>query len=66
MCTVTLVAQRNGYVLGMNRDEKLSRVAALPPKAFRLGHRTALFPSEPSGGTWIGVNDAGVTLALIN
>lgn len=66
MCTVTLIARRNGYALGMNRDEKLSRVCALPPKLVRLGERKAIFPSEPSGGAWIGVNDCGLTLALIN
>jgi hypothetical protein len=66
MCTVTFIARRNGYALGMNRDEKLTRVAALPPSRMRLGGRTLLCPSEPDGGTWIGVNDAGATLALIN
>ncbi|MBI3418208.1 MAG: NRDE family protein [Verrucomicrobia bacterium] len=66
MCTVTLVARRNGYALGMNRDEKLTRVAGLPPAQHRVAKRDALFPSEPGGGTWIGVNDAGVTFALIN
>jgi hypothetical protein len=66
MCTVTFIARRKGYALGMNRDEKLTRVAALPPARHHLGSRAALFPSEPNGGTWIGVNEAGVTLALIN
>lgn len=66
MCTATLIARRSGYVLGMNRDEKLTRVPALPPQRIRLGHCEALFPSEPSGGTWIGVNDRGITLALLN
>lgn len=66
MCTVTLIARRNGYALGMNRDEKLTRSKALPPALHRLQNRTALYPSEPGGGTWIGVNDAGVTFALIN
>lgn len=66
MCTITLIARRNGYALGMNRDEKLTRAPALPPARHRLGGREALFPSEPSGGTWIGVNDSGTTLALIN
>lgn len=66
MCTVTFIARRNGYALGMNRDEKLARVAALPAARHRLASRDVLFPSEPSGGTWIGVNDAGTTLALIN
>ena len=66
MCTITFLARRNGYALGMNRDEKLTRVAALPPSRLLLGGRTILCPSEPNGGTWIGVNDAGATLALIN
>lgn len=66
MCTVTLIARRNGYVLGMNRDEKLTRAPALLPAQHHLEGRVALFPSEPTGGTWIGVNDAGATLALIN
>ena len=66
MCTVTLIARRHGYALGMNRDEKLTRVAGLPPTRQRLGSRDVLFPSEPNGGTWIGVNDSGATLALIN
>ena len=66
MCTVTLIARRNGYALGMNRDEKLTRVAGLPPRLTQINGRKILAPSEPSGGTWIGVNDSGATLALIN
>ncbi len=66
MCTVTFIARRHGYALGMNRDEKLTRVTALPAARHRLGEGDALFPSEPNGGTWIGVNDSGATLALIN
>ena len=66
MCTVTFIARRHGYALGMNRDEKLARVKALPPALLQLGNYRALHPSEPGGGTWVGVNAAGVTLALIN
>lgn len=66
MCTVTLIARRHGYVLGMNRDEQLTRVTADPAARHRFGARAALFPAEPNGGTWVGVNDSGVTLALIN
>lgn len=66
MCTVTLIARRSGYALGMNRDEKLARVPAIPPQMKRLENCDALFPSEPGGGAWIGVNDCGITLALIN
>src|ERR1043166_792436 len=66
MCTVTFIARKNGYALGMNRDEQFTRVKALPPKRQQIDGRAALFPSEPGGGTWIGVNDTGVTFALIN
>ena len=31
MCSITFLPQRSGYVLGMNRDEKRARVAALAP-----------------------------------
>jgi len=50
----------------MNRDEKLTRPAGLPPKEKRVNGRGIIFPSEPGGGTWIAVNDHGATLALIN
>ena len=66
MCTVTFLARRNGYCLGMNRDEKRTRVAGIPPTLRRVNGRSVLCPAEPGGGTWIALNDAGATLALIN
>lgn len=50
----------------MNRDEKLDRFTALAPAIADIKSRRVVFPREPSGGTWISVNDAGVCLALIN
>jgi hypothetical protein len=66
MCTVTFIARQKGYCLGMNRDEKLTRVSALPPTERRVNGRAVLCPSEPTGGTWIALNDAGVCFALVN
>jgi hypothetical protein len=66
MCTVTFIARQRGYCLGMNRDEKLTRPAGLPPKEKRVNGRGVISPSEAGGGTWIAVNDYGATLALIN
>lgn len=66
MCTVTFIARRRGYCLGMNRDEKLTRPTGLPPRKKIMDGRAVISPSEPGGGTWIAVNDHGVTLALIN
>jgi hypothetical protein len=66
MCTVTFVARKKGYALGMNRDEQLARVVALPPSKKIINGCRILSPSEPGGGTWIALNDSGVTFALIN
>ena len=66
MCTVTFIARQRGYCLGMNRDEKLTRPAGLPPKKKTVSGRAVLCPSEPGGGTWIALNDHGATFALIN
>jgi hypothetical protein len=66
MCTVTFIARQNGFGLGMNRDEQRTRVAAHAPRQHRMDDRALLCPTEPGGGTWIAVNDLGVTFALIN
>ena len=66
MCTVTFIARKTGYALGMNRDEQLSRVVGLPPAKKTINGCALLAPSEPGGGTWIALNDAGITFALIN
>jgi hypothetical protein len=66
MCTISFLPKPQGFYLAMNRDEKLDRFAALPPKIVDLADRRAIFPREPKGGTWIAANEAGVCLALIN
>lgn len=66
MCTVTLIARNQGYLLGMNRDEQRSRVAGLPPTIHRHHGIKVLYPSEPQGGTWIAVTETGTCFALVN
>lgn len=66
MCTVSFIARQRGYLLAMNRDEQLTRAKSLPPKVISASGRKVICPSEPCGGTWIAVNDTGVTFALIN
>jgi hypothetical protein len=66
MCTITFSPRKRGYALAMNRDEKLSRSIGLPPTESLINERRVLAPTEPSGGTWIAVNDSGITFALIN
>lgn len=68
MCTVTILRPHaSGYRLACNRDEAVSRPAALPPRPSRFGERIAMMPVDPvSGGTWIAANDAGLAMVLMN
>lgn len=66
MCTVSFLPKSRGFYLAMNRDEKRDRPAAVVPTVVEIEGRRAVFPSEPTGGTWVSVNDGGVCLALIN
>lgn len=66
MCTVSFIPRQRDYLLAMNRDEQRSRVAGLPPMQKEGASRNFICPSEPGGGTWIALNAAGVTFALIN
>src|ERR1041385_4155686 len=51
MCTVTFIGRKKGYCLGMNRDEKRTRIAGLPPGMKRVNGHAVICPSEPGGGT---------------
>jgi hypothetical protein len=67
MCTVSVVPHVGGIRLLCNRDERRTRPAALPPAIHLVRGTTALFPVDPEGGgTWIGVNDAGLAVTLLN
>jgi Transport and Golgi organisation 2 len=66
MCTVSFVPNENGFLLGMNRDESQFRPIALPPEVHGETGEFSIYPSEPGGGTWIGINNSGLCLALIN
>jgi len=67
MCTVSIVAHADGLRLVSNRDERLDRAIARAPRVVALGPRLAAMPRDPTGGgSWIGVNDAGLMAALLN
>jgi hypothetical protein len=67
MCTVSWLAQPNGYMLFCNRDERHTRLPALPP-SIRVQHGVPIIaPTDgEAGGTWIGVNAYGLSLCLLN
>ncbi len=67
MCTVSWLYQSGGYHLLCNRDEKRTRAIAGPPRWADRGGARYLAPVDGDfGGTWIGVNDHGLGLCLLN
>ncbi len=67
MCTLTWKPLDTGYVLFFNRDEQRSRPVALPPRAFEANGVRYLAPTDTArGGTWLLVNEHGLSLALLN
>ncbi len=67
MCTLSWIRRSGGYELAFNRDERLERVAAEPPRVWGERGATFIAPRDPEGGgTWIATNEAGVTCCLLN
>ena len=67
MCTVSIVPTADGCRVVCNRDERPARPAARPPRAWPTEVSWATYPLDPvSGGTWIGVNDDGLVVVLLN
>jgi len=70
MCTVTIIPLEAGLRLVTNRDEERERPQADAPRWRTLRGdppRSAVWPRDPTGGgTWVGANDAGLVLTLLN
>ncbi len=67
MCTVSWIHEPDGYQLFCNRDEKRTRPAADAPRVYKRDGVRWLAPVDPAGGgAWIGVNENGVTVCLLN
>jgi hypothetical protein len=51
----------------MSRDERRTRARGLPPSLTLVRDIRALMPTDPeAGGTWVSVNQHGLTMALLN
>ena len=67
MCTVSWIYQDAGYHLFCNRDEKHTRRPALKAQLLTRGGMRFVAPIDGDfGGTWIAVNELGLSLALVN
>ena len=67
MCTVSWFTTSTGYELFFNRDEQRSRSDALTPQVFQDNKIDYIMPIDPvGGGSWISLNNNGVSLCLLN
>lgn len=67
MCTVSWLFNSPGYELFFNRDELSSRQRAQPPEIKQFHSTLVIAPTDiDAGGTWISVNEYGLTLCLLN
>jgi len=67
VCTLSWLARSHGYLLLFNRDERRTRAPARAPEPFTRAGVTFVAPIDGEfGGTWIGANQLGLTLALLN
>lgn len=67
MCTTSWLNFNDGYRLFFNRDEKHTRRAGVPPEVRRLRGVSFISPLDGDHcGTWIAVNEFGLTLCLLN
>ncbi|MHC5210939.1 MAG: NRDE family protein [Planctomycetota bacterium] len=69
MCTLTFLPglPGGGYLLATNRDESPERGPAWAPMAQEVGARQLIAPRDSDkGGTWVGVDDRGMLLAVLN
>ena len=66
MCTLSWIRGIDGYSVFMNRDEQPTRAPGVPPGVQGAVVRWIAPLDGQSHGTWIGANDRGVTLAILN
>ncbi len=67
MCTVSWAHQGDEFDLMCNRDERHSRSRASAPVVSEMRGVRFIAPADGDhGGTWIGVNQFGVALCLLN
>lgn len=68
MCTITFYpVSADHYFLSMNRDEARTRSHADPPQTGLSGMTRYIHPIDgDKGGTWIGVNQYGISLSIMN
>lgn len=68
MCTLSWWISESERGIVFNRDERRTRSRGEAPRIVEMENGTRiLMPRDPdAGGTWLGVNDSGLIIALLN
>lgn len=67
MCTVSFIPVPGGALICSNRDEKIQRARAVPPKWYQVNGSPLLFPKDPDAqGSWIAMKPNGQMAVLLN
>ncbi len=67
MCTVIFIPGNNEVFFSSLRDESPKRPSAAKPAISELNGVSFLSPKDPmAGGTWVGVNNTGNVIVLLN
>lgn len=67
MCTVSFVSHSGTVIITSNRDEKVIRPSAVPPRTYTINGKNVMYPKDPkAGGTWFVVDAKGCVLVLLN
>jgi uncharacterized protein with NRDE domain len=67
MCTVTWRSSADGFEVFFNRDERKTRAPELAPRIEECAGVRFIAPRDgAAGGSWLGANDRGLGVALLN
>jgi len=67
MCTMSWFKTEEGYELFFNRDEQKKRRRAILPEVYTDAAVQVISPTDAdAGGTWISVNEFGLSFCLLN
>lgn len=67
MCTVSFVNHNNKIIITSNRDEKIIRPSAIPPKNYLINDKNIFFPKDKkANGTWFAADETGSIIVLLN
>lgn len=67
MCTVSFVNHGGKIIITSNRDEKIIRPNAIPPKNYLINDKNIFFPKDrKANGTWFAADESGNIIVLLN